>query len=362
MARTTRWCWSTAAGSSAFGLADDGHASYPDLSQLPFDAVERIEVLKDGASAIYGSDAVAGVVNVILRQQFTGFTATGTDGTTSNGAGNQWKVALTGGIGDLTKDKYNAFISFDYQKQDAFASTDAKSYMGSNDLRNIGWWDQRLGNPNILGTSSADRQRAAGESDHRRLAGRLPVAARAPARRARSSGGFCLYDPKDWTDLTPSIERMNVYARGAYNFTPSVQGYTELSYFSVEDRHAQHAVRHRAPTGTTRRTTPSSRRSTSSCRSAIRTTRSMPPTRARGLYYVDAALGGRDGNYETDTQRYLLGLKGANGGLGLGHGRPVPAQRHQRHPAEFLQLRPAAAGPGGHQPLRLLPDRRQRRT
>ena len=55
-----------------FGLADDAHVSYVDLQQIPFDAVERIEVLKDGASAIYGSDAVAGVVNVILRQQYTG--------------------------------------------------------------------------------------------------------------------------------------------------------------------------------------------------------------------------------------------------------------------------------------------------
>ena len=67
-------------------------------------------MLKDGASAIYGSDAVAGVVNVILRQQFTGFTATATGGTTSDGDGNQFKVSATGGIGDLTKDKYNAFI------------------------------------------------------------------------------------------------------------------------------------------------------------------------------------------------------------------------------------------------------------
>ena len=86
-----------------FGLADDGHASYVDLSQIPFDAVERIEVLKDGASAIYGSDAVAGVVNVILRQQYTGFTVTGTAGTNYNGEGNQYKAAITAGIGDLTQ-------------------------------------------------------------------------------------------------------------------------------------------------------------------------------------------------------------------------------------------------------------------
>ena len=47
-----------------YGLADDGQKIYTDLSVIPLEAVERVEVLKDGASAIYGSDAIAGVVNV----------------------------------------------------------------------------------------------------------------------------------------------------------------------------------------------------------------------------------------------------------------------------------------------------------
>lgn len=93
---------------ATFGLPDDGHVSYVDLSQIPFDAVERIEVLKDGASAIYGSDTVAGVVNVILRQQFTGVSVT-TYGVNGNGEGNQYKAAVTAGLGDLTKYRYNAF-------------------------------------------------------------------------------------------------------------------------------------------------------------------------------------------------------------------------------------------------------------
>ncbi|TGV33116.1 TonB-dependent receptor plug domain-containing protein, partial [Mesorhizobium sp. M8A.F.Ca.ET.142.01.1.1] len=47
-------------------------AGYQDLSQIPMSAVERIEILKDGASSIYGSDAIAGVVNVITRKNFDG--------------------------------------------------------------------------------------------------------------------------------------------------------------------------------------------------------------------------------------------------------------------------------------------------
>src|SRR6185295_4873186 len=124
------------------GLADDGQYSFVDLNQIPFDLVDRIEVLKDGASAIYGSDAVAGVVNVILRQQFTGITVTGTAGTTYNGEGNQYNAAITGGIGDLTKDKYNAYITFDYQKQEANPMNKGKDYIGTNNLEFMGLQDQ----------------------------------------------------------------------------------------------------------------------------------------------------------------------------------------------------------------------------
>src|SRR5678815_4037727 len=85
-----------------YGLADDGHLSFVDLNQVPFDAVERIEILKDGASAIYGSDAVAGVINIILRQQYTGFTATATAGTSYKWDGEQFRGSITAGMGDLT--------------------------------------------------------------------------------------------------------------------------------------------------------------------------------------------------------------------------------------------------------------------
>ena len=57
---------------TTYGLADDGTRNFVDLNSIPLEAVERVEVLKDGASAIYGADAVGGVVNVILRKNYTG--------------------------------------------------------------------------------------------------------------------------------------------------------------------------------------------------------------------------------------------------------------------------------------------------
>jgi len=57
-----------------YPLADDTERQFTDISSIPFDAIERIEVLKDGASAVYGSDAIAGVINVILKKSVKGTT------------------------------------------------------------------------------------------------------------------------------------------------------------------------------------------------------------------------------------------------------------------------------------------------
>ena len=68
---------------------------------------------------MYGADAVAGVVNIITRQQFTGGAINATGGTSYKNDDNEYRGSLTLGSGDLTKDKYNAYITFDGQHQSA---------------------------------------------------------------------------------------------------------------------------------------------------------------------------------------------------------------------------------------------------
>jgi len=89
-----------------------------DLSSIPASAIERVEVLKDGASAIYGSDAIGGVINFVLRRDFQGVEVNANYFATDQGGGNNGRFNITAGTGSLAKDKYNVFVSADYFKQD----------------------------------------------------------------------------------------------------------------------------------------------------------------------------------------------------------------------------------------------------
>ena len=86
----------------------------PDLASIPAAAVDRIEVLKDGASAIYGSDAIAGVVNVILRKRFNGTEVGGYAGVSGHNDSATYDAhAVTGTAGD----KGSMLFSVGYQEQ-----------------------------------------------------------------------------------------------------------------------------------------------------------------------------------------------------------------------------------------------------
>jgi len=88
------------------------------LAVIPFSAIERVEVLRDGASAVYGSDAIAGVINFILRSDYRGAEATVWLGApTRSGGGQQEVYSASMGFGDLSVDRYNAFFSAHYNDQ-----------------------------------------------------------------------------------------------------------------------------------------------------------------------------------------------------------------------------------------------------
>jgi iron complex outermembrane receptor protein len=108
------------------GGAIGANGSSVDLSGLPLAAIERVEILKDGASAIYGSDAIAGVVNFILRQDYQGLELSVGDGNPTHGgsAGNEATFSAFGGLGDLKVDRFNISGGIDFEHDKAIMGSD----------------------------------------------------------------------------------------------------------------------------------------------------------------------------------------------------------------------------------------------
>ncbi len=96
-----------------------GADSTPDLNSIPTAAIERIEILKDGASSVYGSDAIAGVVNIITRKKMNGAEVSAYAGTTTSGGGATYDVNATAGTAG---EKGNLLFNIGYYNQnDIFA-------------------------------------------------------------------------------------------------------------------------------------------------------------------------------------------------------------------------------------------------
>jgi iron complex outermembrane recepter protein len=97
-------------------------SSAPDLNTIPFAAIDRVEVLRDGASSLYGTDAIGGVVNFITRKDFTGGTASIEYSSPQHSGGKAQQFNIGYGVGDLEKSNFNVFGFLDYQKQDALTT------------------------------------------------------------------------------------------------------------------------------------------------------------------------------------------------------------------------------------------------
>jgi iron complex outermembrane recepter protein len=118
-----------------------------DLNQIPMAAVERVEVLKDGASSIYGTDAVGGVINFILRNNFEGLRASATADVPQMSGGKIYRASLAGGLGNLDTDGFNLLATL--------SVTDAKRLDGrQRDFVNTFQIDRGL-SPDTRGTPYA---------------------------------------------------------------------------------------------------------------------------------------------------------------------------------------------------------------
>ncbi|WAH61484.1 TonB-dependent receptor [Pseudomonas silvicola] len=99
-----------------------------DLNTIPFAALDRVEILRDGASALYGTDAIGGVINFITRKSVIGGQISGgLTSPTHAGDGDTHDLSASYGFGDLDQDRFNVFAVANFDKQDSLAAKD-RSY------------------------------------------------------------------------------------------------------------------------------------------------------------------------------------------------------------------------------------------
>jgi iron complex outermembrane receptor protein len=99
-----------------------------DINTVPISAIEKIEILSDGASSLYGSDAIAGVINIITRSDQKGFEITAEKWSTTQGGGQGHQLMLNAGKGNLKKDGYSLRITAELLHRDPLQSSDRPQY------------------------------------------------------------------------------------------------------------------------------------------------------------------------------------------------------------------------------------------
>ena len=214
---------------STYGLADDGTRSFVDLNSLPLEAVERVEVLKDGASAVYGADAVGGVVNIILRKDYTGATAGGSFGISERGDGQTVRGFGTIGWGNVSRDRYNVFLSLEGSKQKRIWNRD-RGWMGDSDLSRFDFYDTTNGEnrPWIAAGPTANSPYGVIRNPAGNV--RTNVVPCDPALVSPITH-LCRYNGNVESEIQPETDRLNVFGRGMFQLTPNLAGYAELGLF-----------------------------------------------------------------------------------------------------------------------------------
>ena len=102
-----------------YPLADDGTRNFVDLNTIPDIMVDHVEVLKDGTSATYGADAIAGVVNIMTKKSFVGTELRAEGGISQRGDAGSYTVQGMWGTGDLSTDGFNFYLAGEYENDNA---------------------------------------------------------------------------------------------------------------------------------------------------------------------------------------------------------------------------------------------------
>jgi iron complex outermembrane receptor protein len=267
--------------SANFPINDDGHNAYVDLNSIPFSLIDRVEVLKDGASSTYGADAIGGVVNLILKKQFTGIAGSAEFGQSQERDARHTRGDLTFGIGDYAEKGWNLYVNGEYQKDGRVTNHSRGFPYNTQDLRPIGGLDNNTADSSpttatptamVVRTTQSDLNNplsgglspfidgtyidSAGKtqtySNYTALGLGTCLAGTYTATTGGARGTGCKYDLVDlYNQIAPKQERYAVNGRLSFKFAENVEGYVTGSYSRdfVSIKNQPRALRNTQPFG-----------------------------------------------------------------------------------------------------------------
>ncbi len=195
-------------------LAPSGdEAEFTDIENIPMSAIERMDILPDSATALYGADAVGGVVNFIMRDNFTGSEAFARIGSGTGNTLREYQAAQTMG---KRWDSGNGMFSLEFYKRDALPAS-ARPY-ATSDLTQLGGnnFDSALTNPGNIVVGNTSYAIPHGQTGTGLTASQLVP------------GSQNLADSQTGTDLLPGQRRLSLYASGRQILTDSVSLFSNV--------------------------------------------------------------------------------------------------------------------------------------
>lgn len=206
-------------GSNRTLILVNGHRlAYDDVNIIPSYMIDRIEVLSDGASSVYGSDAIGGVVNFILKDHYKGVQLTSDYGISSHGDGNRRNFSAMGGI---SGDRWNLLVGASQQSQNSISSSD----------RSFSKYALALNNGSVVHLGSSATPTGLVEN-----ANGTYVTLNSGVTGATTLADYHTYTSADSYNYQPynlvetPQERTNLSLVGDFKITPNVDAYANVFY------------------------------------------------------------------------------------------------------------------------------------
>jgi len=218
--------------------ASPGDDAGVDLNNIPAAAIQRVEVLLDGASALYGADAIGGVINFITRTDYTGVELNAYVGGTQEGGASKKKASIAAGVGNLATDGFNLFGVLDFQKLGSLRSSQ-RQFIADYDIPNtLGYLLSSRTMPANLELDTADQIAALRAHGYTHISEdsylvnlsapgcNPPATVYSPDSLVKKAG--CAYNYMRDTEIYPASDKTSFLGRGMLDLGQGHQAFAEL--------------------------------------------------------------------------------------------------------------------------------------